>query len=380
MITYRLFLAAAISSMVVNADTSEDGRCMNFGPANNTIPIKEEDFEDFQDYKDEKDYQEIIKTVKGLQAEHSDALKTPELIRAWRCDPRREADAIVIRQCTIPDGKCVREKVRTTNEEVENGETAKYQWKPFCLRPCSRVCTRRWLRCGGLAEDPPSYPIAWHNAEQQRCYQIEKSQLGVYFLRTKCKCPIRDYTVSDGCDTTGATASLSNCIQGYLSQNSEINFHDVSNVQLGYVKSTSGDIDFQGFITRSMFCRIDSAEDVEYGGGDSSCAAKLTNNFFFNTDVTDDLQFEEGTTLKNNFFFDVQASDDFKFQSDISGAFTTTISNNYFRTVYVHDKCRIDTDTPPQNLIIFNNYCNTFTENGGTFCSANFGSPKFSCL
>jgi len=231
----------------------------------------------------------------------------------------------------------------------------------------------------------------------QQCWQVERGGPVVlkpspspptpvpYFMRTTCKCPTQNYTYSDGCDTTGAAASLSNCIEGYLSLGSEINFHDLRDVQFGIVKTTDptdGDVDFQGHIKRSMFCKIDAAEDVEFGGGNSSCSADLRNNVFFDVEMVDDVQFEEGTTLENNIFFDLTANDDFKFQKSDDGDFPTTIINNYFREVVVADKCSIESGFSVLGLLdIENNSCNNFVENGDNFCTTNAHiSGGFTCL
>lgn len=285
-----------------------------------------------------------------------------------------------------PDVTCIRIKVPiktpqnggdSDSEDDRENTRLKATYKPFCLRPCSKVCTGISLRCGALADDPPKYPIWWYNFENRRCFQVERQQgTNSLFIRTTCKCPTRDYTVSDSC-TPNAGASLSNCVQAYISQAPEINFQDLSSVQLGYVKSTTKDIDFQGKVEKSLFCRIDAHEDVEFGGG--SCPAKLENNVFFNTVMNKDFQFEEGATLRENILFDVNIGDDFEVK-DETGSFNTVIQDNLFGNIEVGDDCKIAPGAAT-GVTISSNYCGSFTHSSGSGCTIfPFGSSGFSCL
>jgi len=86
-------------------------------------------------------------------------------------------------------------------------------------------------------------------------------------------------------------------------QSSEINFQDLSDVQLGYIESTGADVDFQGSVEHSQFCRVTAYEDVEFGG--EECPANIQYNVFWEIDIGDDLQFEEGTAVNSNIFFNI---------------------------------------------------------------------------
>jgi len=80
----------------------------------------------------------------------------------------------------------------------------------------------------------------------------------------------------------------------------------MKDVQLGWVQSLNGDIDFQGTIERSQFCRVTAGEDVEFGGyGNHTCHATVVNNVFHEMHATDDVQFEEGTYVDSNIFFNL---------------------------------------------------------------------------
>ena len=86
----------------------------------------------------------------------------------------------------------------------------------------------------------------------------------------------------------------------------------MKDVQLGWVQSLNGDIDFQGSIERSQFCRVTAGEDVEFGGyGNHTCHATVVNNVFHEMHVTDDVQFEEGTYVDSNIFFNVDVKREF---------------------------------------------------------------------
>jgi len=355
------------------------------------------------DEKDREDFkaklQKMNGKVPGWLEKISKPNKTPKVIkpkRSFLCTATEANQA----QCNVAAGeKCLRRKVPVQYDEKKNygdsdsadsdakgqGTTGtrklqnqkKFKYKPWCLRPCAKVCTGISLRCGQLAEDPPAYPIWWHNFENRRCYQMEKKQgANKFFMRWSCRCPDRDYTVSDSC-TANAGASLSNCVRAWIVQAPEINFQDLSSVQLGYVRSTDKDIDFQGKVQKSIFCRIDAHEDVEIGGG--FCPAKLQNNVFFNTVMKKDFQFEEGATMKSNIFFNVEVGDDFEVK-DETGSYTTTIKDNLFGTVQVADDCKIAAGV--SGVTINNNYCGTFTHSVGSSGCGDppFADPGFSCL
>lgn len=403
---FRLFLAAALSSMAVygnesayvgrdetraleggkNSDDGEDddeltpvlpeyGQRQCFEPTGIEGITKRKDYENFKKYKrDVKNWPTIKKYVKRKKVKD---------YRSPIDDPKEMSDKTyeAFREKYLCGTVCENKGDRCVKVYPTSGKTDKPTFQ--CLQPCYKKCSQRWLRCGGFLEDPPSYPIAWWNAMNQQCWQVEQSQTtGSYFMRTTCSCPSRDYSVSNGCDDTYATASLSNCIQGYLSQGSEINFQNVKDVQFGIVKTTAEDVDFQGTIQRSMFCKIDSAQDVEFGGGNITCAATFKNNVVFDLEMADDTQFEEGTTVNSNIIFKLQANDDFKFQEDIGGAYTTTITNNYFREVTVAQECKFDPLFVIADLDIASNYCSNFNEVVGSVCSSSSYPIQagFSCI
>jgi len=406
---FRLFLAAALSFMTVdgnesayvgrdetralewekNSDDGEDddeltpalpeyGQRQCFEPTE-IGAITNKDYENFNKYKkDVENWPTIEKYIKRKKVAKVKDCKSPI------DDPKEMSEETykAFHEKYLCDEVCRNKGDRCVKVYPSSGKTDQPSFQ--CLPPCCTQCSQqKWLRCGGFLEDPPSYPISWWNHMNQQCWQVEQSQTGSWFLRTTCSCPSRDYRPSNGCDDTYAMASLSNCIQGYLSLSSEINFQNVKNVQFGIVKTTNpadGDVDFQGTIERSMFCKIDSAEDVEFGGGNSACAATFKDNVVFDVEMADDIQFEEGTTVDNNIIFKLKANDDFKFQEDNDGVYTTTITNNKFKDVVVDGECEFDTNFVPDDLVLAPlNYCLNFNEAGGNLCSNNPIQAGFSC-
>jgi len=335
------------------------------------------------DKKDQENFKAQLKEMEQTVPEwlKNRTNKPPRLARKFKCKTR-EAE---LANCDVDAGeKCVRMKVRAPPDKDGDSDSAdgtrrlqaKFKYKPWCLKPCAKVCTGISLRCGPLAEDPPAYPIWWANFENQPCFQMEPKQgKKGFFMRWSCRCPDRDYTVSDACDPN-AGAFLSNCVRAWIVQAPEINFQDLSSVQLGYVRSTNKDIDFQGKVDKSLFCRIDAHEDVELGGGD--CPADLQHNVFFNTVMKKDFQLEEGATLRNNILFNVEVGDDFEIKGE-PGTYTTTIEDNLFGHVQVPDDCKIATGVGA--VTINGNYCTTFTHSSGSGCgNLPWANPGFSCL
>eukprot|EP00588_Corethron_pennatum_P023646 CAMPEP_0194314810 /NCGR_PEP_ID=MMETSP0171-20130528/11622_1 /TAXON_ID=218684 /ORGANISM="Corethron pennatum, Strain L29A3" /LENGTH=684 /DNA_ID=CAMNT_0039070369 /DNA_START=213 /DNA_END=2268 /DNA_ORIENTATION=+ len=307
------------------------------------------------DKKDQENFKAQLKEMKQTVPEwlKKRTNKPPKLLKKFKCRTK-EAE---LANCDVDAGEtCLRMKVRAPPDKDGDSDSAdsgtrrlqaKSKYKPWCLKPCAKVCTGISLKCGQLAEDPPAYPIWWSNFENRPCFQMEQKQgKKKYFMRWSCRCPDRDYTVSEACDPN-AGAFLSNCVRAWIVQAPEINFQDLSSVQLGYVRSTEKDIDFQGKVDKSIFCRIDAHEDVEIGGGE--CPANLQHNVFFNTVMKKDFQFEEGATMQNNILFNVEVGDDLEIK-DEPGTYTTTIVNNLFGHVQVPDDCKIATGVGPVTI------------------------------
>ena len=246
-----------------------------------------------------------------------------------------------------------------------------------CVSPCSTVCNFEChdLQCDVIGAATPAYPLSWWIMENTPCWQIENHQFFPMstFVRTKCACPKRNYSVSEPCPG-GNAAHLSNCIQAWLSQEPEINFGNLHNVLLGYVRATGfeADVDYQGTVTNSRVCRT-TGHDIEFGGG--ICPAHIEGNRFDHFEMADDLQFEEGTTIVGNSFGTVNIGDKLKVADD-SGTFATTITDNYFDHIHVTDECEDETGS----ATITNNECIT---SSGTLDNCNnspFAAPGFSCF
>ena len=123
-----------------------------------------------------------------------------------------------------------------------------------CLRPCFTVCRKIELPCEPFLDDPDQTVPSWTAAENTPRFQVETHQLtGERFLRTSCKCPDRIYT------NTSNPGALSNCILSTITEiEEEINFGQLSRVQLGVVMASGEDVDFQGDTERIRICLVDA--------------------------------------------------------------------------------------------------------------------------
>lgn len=245
-----------------------------------------------------------------------------------------------------------------------------------CLSPCEDVCGAIKLLCTGQYTKLRS---AWVRAENTKCFEIEKRQgstLLSYFLRTTCKCPERDYTISDACDSN-AQANLKNCIRGEITANHEINFGDLKNVKIGHVESigSSNDIDFQGNVSNSRFCHLEAGEDIEFGGGE--CPIQFQDNVVKRMTIGQDLQFERGAWIgPSNTFGSVDIADDFQFNNDSDFTRDTNIWSNTWESIDVGDKCNYN--VPEYSISVSDNTCVDFDVNDDSDCDPTvFGG--FSC-
>lgn len=223
----------------------------------------------------------------------------------------------------------------------------------FALLPfrwCSRVCDLKELSCDMSV-------LEWVNAMNQRCWQFEMLQgrrfgdsppyLVLFRIRTTCECTDRDYTVSDSCQPW-EQANLSNCIKKELVQDVEINFGNLYNVMFGLVRTTIEDIDFQGATSNNIFCNLNSAEDIEFGGGE--CPIQFSYNHVETVTVVKDFQFETGTWVgPGNTFLDVTVEDDFQFNEDGVTIRDTMVYDNTWGDINVDDKCNYN---PSQAAVI----------------------------
>ena len=131
-----------------------------------------------------------------------------------------------------------------------------------CTKHCSIVCRSIELPCEPFLEESPDRNVSlWTAAENTPCFQVETDQTtGEKFLRTSCKCPDRIYT------NTSNPGSLFNCILTEITEvEEEINFGQLYWVQLGVVRASGEDVDFQGDTRRNRICLVDAFEDVEFG-------------------------------------------------------------------------------------------------------------------
>lgn len=199
--------------------------------------------------------------------------------------------------------------------------------------------------------------MQWISAMNQPCWQFEMLQgrrfgdsppyLVLFRIRTTCKCTGRDYTVSNSCESW-TQANLSNCIKKELVSNVEINFGNLYNVMFGLVRTTAEDIDFQGATSNNKFCNLNSAEDIEFGGGE--CPIQFSNNYVETVTVATDFQFETGTWVgPGNTFLDVTVEDDFQFNEDGVTIRDTMVYDNSWGDINVDDKCNYN---PSQAAVI----------------------------
>ena len=238
-----------------------------------------------------------------------------------------------------------------------------------CLKRCSEVCPFINLPCEPFLESTsPSAGnnLSWIAAENVPCFQREQDQLtGDVFFRTSCRCPDRIYT------NTSNPGALSNCILSEIFEaDLEINFGQLFSVQLGFVRASRRDIDFQGDAKRNKICLVDTAEDVEFGS-----STRFSYNIVNSMIVGDDLQFEPGSVVgPYNVFKTVEIDDEFRFVDDepqeLVGVF-----GNYWGTMVVGE-CDIETEIEPS---ITGNICEEITADDSS-CLISTISDGFSCL
>ena len=246
--------------------------------------------------------------------------------------------------------------------------TIKPIFKCMCLEKCRNVCRSFSIKCTGEYD--------WTSFENKRCYQFEKMQgtgpISALFLRTSCRCPSRDYSVSDSC-APATQANLSNCIIGEItSVDQEINFGTLSNVQIGRVSATGTDdegkpvdIDFQGDASGSHFCELEADGDIEFGG--EACPIQFSDNSVMSIQTGLDFQFEEGTWVgPNNRFGDLDIGDDWQFNGSAAATRETKIWNNSFGDVEAgmtpgeNGKCNYNDGHAVGDADIYGNSCSTF--------------------
>jgi len=273
-----------------------------------------------------------------------------------------------------------------------------------CLKPCSKVCRSFSIVCNGSYGEGS----IWADMEGLRCWQWERYH-GVYVidpsgglpvykrkLRITCKCPERDYSVSNACQPW-TQANLSNCIKGEITNDGayEINFGDLTNVQIGHVHATGTyvegpdtkgyDIDFQGDVTGSHFCELESDEgDLEFGG--EACPIHFSSNSVMNVNLGwvntggvkgGDFKFEEGAWVTNNSFGDVAATDDFQFNGSTGAIRTTVIVDNSFGVIDIDDECNYNNGQDPADVDISGNGCTSLDMGDPSDCGDVFAG--FSC-
>jgi len=254
-----------------------------------------------------------------------------------------------------------------------------------CLSPCADVCGAIMLRCTGhMWRSAGHYTKKlsdWVIAENTKCFEIEKRQgstLSSFFLRTTCKCPERDYAISEACDPQ-AQANLKNCIRGEITANHEINFGSLENVKIGHVESigSSNDIDFQGDVRNSRFCHLKAGEDIEFGGGE--CPIQFYESSVRRMTIGQDLQFERGTWIgPDNIFGSVVIADDFQFNNDSGHTRDTEIWDNTWKTIDAGGRCNYNDGIPESSISVSGNVCVDFDVNNDSDCDPTvFGG--FSC-
>ncbi|CAI8019886.1 hypothetical protein GBAR_LOCUS11913 [Geodia barretti] len=238
-----------------------------------------------------------------------------------------------------------------------------------CYNRCSVVCPNVDLPCEPFLEASLSTGdlSSWIAAENAPCFQREFDQItGAKFLRTSCRCPERIYT------NTSNPGSLSNCILSEITEeNLEINFGRLSQVQLGVVRASGEDIDFQGDTRRNMICVVDTAEDVEFG-----TMTKFSYNIINTMIIGDDLQFEPGVVVgPYNVFKSISIHDEFSFVDDEPSEEVRVI-RNYWNTVRMGE-CDIESEIQP---LVIGNVCNAVTVDDTSSCLIPPLLGGFSCL
>lgn len=228
-----------------------------------------------------------------------------------------------------------------------------------CLSPCEEVCGNIRMRCDGQFAE-----AAWAKAEKRKCFELEYQQGGSVltrmFLRTTCKCPERDYEISEACEPH-TQANLKNCILAEITANHEINFGTLENVQLRHVQSIGSeyDIDFQGEVHNSHFCHLEAGEDIEFGG--EECPIQFHNNYVKLMTIGEDLQFEKGTWVgPDNIFGSVNIVGDFRFDNSNDAIRDTEVWENHFASIDAGGYCEYHDGIPESDILVVDNTCDTF--------------------
>ena len=238
----------------------------------------------------------------------------------------------------------------------------------FCYKRCSVVCPNIYLSCDPFlaAPSPTRDNYSWIAAENAPCFQREFDQItGARFLRTSCRCPERLYT------NTTDPGALSNCILSEITEGQEINFGELSRVQLGVVRSLGEDVDFQGDTKRNKICLIYAFEDVEFG-----TMTKFRYNIIHTMLIGDDLQFEPGVVVgPYNIFNNVYIEDEISFEDDEPSAQVRVIRNRW--NTVSSGECDIETRIEPR---IVGNFCNEVTASDISSCLVPPIAGGFSCL
>lgn len=238
-----------------------------------------------------------------------------------------------------------------------------------CTKHCYQQCRGIDLPCDPFLINPltSSDLSSWEAAENIPCFQRERDQItGETFLRTSCRCPERVYT------NTSNPGTLSNCILTEITEEQlEINFGQLSWVQIGAIRALGEDIDFQGNVKRSNICVAYTAEDVEFG-----TMTKFSYNTVNTMIIGDDLQFEPGVVVGPfNEFKNVQIDDEFRFVDDQPEAEVKVIRNIW--NILTADECDIESETQPR---ITGNICNATDIDDMPSCLIPQIADGFSCL
>jgi hypothetical protein len=234
-----------------------------------------------------------------------------------------------------------------------------------CLQPCSKVCRDIKLPCEPFLDDAPDPDIsAWLAAESVPCFQRERDQTtGERFLRTSCKCPDRTY----GADNPG---DLSNCILSEITDET-INFGQLYRVQLGMVRATDGDIDFEGDAERSLICKVDASSDVEF-----ETTIKFSYNVITMIVCGDDFEIEQGSIVGPfNVFSTLVIGDEFAWGYEDIDEPAKVFKNTWGDITAA--ECDIESDVQP---IIMDNVCNSAIFGDMPSCLISPIIEGFSCI
>jgi len=282
-----------------------------------------------------------------------------------------ELDLDISTTPTFPSSPCAR---RCPNR----GDVAyKVDGVCTCLSPCEEVCGSMRLRC----DDGFMGATAWAKAEKRKCFELEIEQGGSLFtrmfLRTTCKCPERDYSISEACEPK-TQANLKNCILADITANYEINFGTLENVQLRHVQTIgSDDIDFQGEVHNSHFCHLEAGEDIEFGG--EECPIQFHDNYVKLMTIGEDLQFEQGTWVgPDNIFGTVNIEGNFRFDDANNAIRDTEVWENHFDSIDAGGMCFYN-GIDESEILVFDNTCDDFDVDNDSACDpAVFGG--FTCV